>query len=282
MAMADDARIAQIVERVRSLLDALLTADEQAAAAALLPGSFIKVGMDLFGIDALSVALGLAAEPHHIGITALQAGDDLAVAELRGRNEADEDVSICSMFLTPEAGEWLVADIWPVSADSDLDPESIPEPTGQFYTGDMQLPLREGAAQDQVEALLLPQVQQEGAGLHVIERGIHLWRSFRAEAPGDLGDAAGWAAGLSLAIDLLDGREPDPTSTAARFGTLPEAALTRFTTLLSLLEPPEEEELPRAQSPILTPGSTLLDASGRPIGPSRQAGGGGGLIIPRG
>ena len=275
MAMADDALIARIVERVRSLLDALLAADEVAAAAALLPGSFIHVGMDLFGIDALSVALGLAAEPHHIGITALQAGDDLAVAELRGRNDADEDTSVCSMFLTPEAGEWLVADIWPVAADSDLDPESIPEPTGLFYTGELQLPLREGAAQDPVEALLLPQVQQDGAGLHVIERGVHLWRTFRAEAPKDLGDAAGWAAGLSMAIDLLDGREPDPDTTAARFGTLPEAALTRFTTLLSLLEPPGEE-LPPEPSPIITPGSTLLDASGRPIGSAgkRAAGAG--------
>jgi hypothetical protein len=292
MSMSDDELVGRITDTVKALLETLLSNDAEAIATYLVPNSFIDIGRQLFGLDALSVPMGFAVGPHHIGLTAVQAGDGLAVVELRGRNEQEEDVSVCSVFLSQEPAGWRVEDIWPAPAEADFDATAIAEPTALFYTGDLQLALVENADLDPVEARLVPGLQHAAFGLHLIERGVHLWRTYRGVEQPDLTDASGWAAGVQLAVELLAGHEPDPAAVAAQYRVLAETAVARFSELITLLsaEGDAEGQAGAVEPPIVTPSAQILDSSGRPISSGRRPSndgmrpgeGPGGLILPRG
>lgn len=292
MARSDDEMAAAVADTVKALLDALVAGDAEAVSEQLSPDSFLTVGVELFGLDALSVPLGFAATPHHIALAGIQSGEGAAIAELRGLDQEEREVAVATLFLSQGAeGGWSVDDIWPVPADSDLQAMTIAEPTSLFYTGELQLPLLEGAVLDPVERALVPGLQEGGFGMHLIERGVHLWRTYRATAAPDMADPGSWAAGTHLAVALLDGRDPDPVEVAAAYAAPMGVAVERFTALMALVsaEAGVAEEQAAPASPIVTPrGPQLLDASGRPIGPgTRQSPDGpaagrgpSGLILP--
>jgi hypothetical protein len=280
----DDAVVQEIMDQVKSLLDSVMHDDPITSATRLAPGSFVAIGLDLFGTDALRVPMGFAAEPQYLGLTAIQVGEGLAVAELRGRNANEEEVSVCSLFLTSNADGWQVEDLWPVPADGDLQVEAIADPTRLFYSGDLQLALRDEASLDTVERQLVPSMQETGMGLHLLERAVHLWRSFKGAVAPDEGDPAAWAAGLHLAMELLDGNEPDVDAVAARYHVLGEAAIDRFTAVMNQLSAEGEAEPQQNASPPPPPpsGLQILDSSGRPIPRGGRSDQGGGIILPRG
>lgn len=282
---SDDAAVQEIMDQVKSLLDSVMHDDPAASGAHLAQGSFVAIGLDLFGTDALRVPMGFAAEPQYLGLTSIQVGEGLAVAELRGRNASDEEVSVCSLFLSGNAGGWQVEDLWPVQADGDLQVEAIAEPTRLFYSGDLQLALRDDARLDPVERQLVPGMQGTGMGLHLLERGVHLWRSYREAVAPDEGEPAAWAAGLHLAMELLDGTEPDIDAVAAQYNVPGESAIERFTAVMNQLSAEGEAGTQESAPPPPPPPSSLqiLDSSGRPI-PRGGRGdqGGSGIILPRG
>src|ERR1035437_3613330 len=163
----DDALVKPVVLAVSAFLDSVLRDDVPAITAGLTEQSLQRVGLAVFGTGALGVALGLASQPHQVGLTSVEAGDGVAVAEVRGQNEAGDDVSASTVMLAQEAGAWKVDDIWPVPADCEFDPDLILEPTVLFYNGQAQLPIASGAVLDAVEAVLVPGLQRAGLGLQM-------------------------------------------------------------------------------------------------------------------
>lgn len=278
----EDALVRQIMETVAAVLDAVLRDDRAVVAAHLAPESLLGVGLDLFGMDALAVPLGLAGRPQSMGLTSVQASDDMAVAEVSGRDAQDQNTSIASVFLNRSAGVWQVGDIWPVPADSDLDLDQIAEPTVLFYTGQLQLTPVADAHMDDVEALLLPALQEDGLGLHLIERAVHLWRLFRAGNGASSAPPAAWAAALHFTVLAMDEQDPDPGPIAARYGVPTESVVERFMQLISNLGfAPEGDTAP---APPPRP-SGLVDLSGRPISsgrPGEDRPPRGGIILPGG
>lgn len=285
MTMANEAVAQQIMSVVQSLLEGLVQDHYEAVSTALIPGGFLDVGRQIFGLDAVSVPLGFAVGPHHLSITTLQAGDLAAVAELQGRDAADNLVCSSSVFLSQHGDQWRIEDIWPVPVGNDLDVSEIPEPTGLFYSGDLQLEIVTDAGLDPVELLLVPGLQEAGIGLHLIERGVHLWRTFNETTAPDQSEAAAWAAAVHLVLLLLEDEEPDPSAVIAAYGAHEETALQALSALVQLLNAPSSEEVAPAPT-IITPSSQLLDSSGRPIQSGRQGGsgkqGGSGIILPHG
>jgi hypothetical protein len=280
----EEALARQITETVASLLDGVLRDDKGAVAAHLAPEGLIGVGLTLFGMDALAVPLGLANRPHALGLTSVQASEGLAVAEVAGRDVNDRDTSICTIYLAQAGADWQVADIWPVPADYDLDIEGIAEPTVLFYTGQLQLTLAPDAELDDVEAVLVPALQRSGLGLHLIERGVHLWRLFKAaEAPPAAAPTV-WAAALQFAVMAMDNQDPDPELVAAQYGVPPELVVERFMQLVTQMGfSPEGATSEQPQPPPAASG--LVDLSGRPLSsdrPGENRHSRGGIILPGG
>ena len=273
MTMPDDVTARQIMDTVQVLLAALVQDEADTVGSSLVPGGFIDVGRQIFGLDAVSVPLGFAAGPHHLSLTTMQAGDHAAVVELQGRDQEENQLTSSSVFLTRTGDGWQVEDIWPVAVGEDLEIERIPEPTGLFYAGDLQLEPLESASLDPVEARLVPGLQEAGIGLHLIERSIHLWRTYSEAAEPDLGDPAAWAAALHLVLLLLEEQEPDPELVVGFYGATESAAVERLSALLALLNASsgeEEEQYMEAPPPIITPSSQILDSTGRPINSGRR------------
>jgi hypothetical protein len=269
------------METVSALLDAVLRGDGSAITASLAPESLLGVGMAIFGMDALAVPLGLANRPQSMGLTSVQAANDLAVAEVSGRDEQDRDSSVASIFLVRSGNGWQVADIWPVPADYDLDVEHIAEPTVLFYTGQLQLTVTPDADLDEVESTLVPSLQRNGLGLHLIERSVHLWRMFKLEEETGSAPPTIWAAALHFAALAIDGQDPDPEQVASQYGIPAEVMVERFMQLVSRMGfSPEEEAAPPPPA-----ASGLVDLSGRPLSskrPGENRHPHGGIILPGG
>jgi hypothetical protein len=277
----EEALAREIMETVSALLDAVLRGDGSAVADSLAPESLLGVGMAIFGMDALAVPLGLANRPQSMGLTSVQAADDLAVAEVSGRDEQDRDSSVASIFLVRSGDGWQVADIWPVPSDYDLDVEHIAEPTVLFYTGQLQLTVAPDADLDEVESTLVPSLQRNGLGLHLIERSVHLWRMFKLEDGAGSAPPTVWAAALHFAALAIDGQDPDPEQVASQYGIPAEAMVERFMQVVSRMGfSPEEEAAPPPPA-----ASGLVDLSGRPLSakrPGENRHPHGGIILPGG
>jgi hypothetical protein len=271
----DDALVKPVVLAVSAFLDAVLRDDVPAITAGLTEQSLQRVGLAVFGTGALGVALGLAAQPHQVGLTSVEAGDGVAVAEVRGQNEVGDDVSASTVMLAHEAGAWKVDDIWPVPADCEFDPDLILEPTVLFYNGQAQLPIASGAVLDAVEAVLVPGLQRAGLGLQMLVQGVALWRAFRGGGAVP-GDAALWAAVTHLAVLAVAAVDPNPQQVAEAYGVPMEDVAAGFGQLASRLGFGGEAE----QAPPPPASSGLVDLSGRPLLPSGSQAARGGIILP--
>jgi hypothetical protein len=276
----EEALVGPIVDTVTALLEGVLQEDAGAVARKLSAESLKRVGLSLFGLDAVSIPMGLAAKPHQMGLSAVEVADGVAVVEVRGRDADERDVSVCSVILGNQGMEWKVDDIWPVPADTDFSVDAVLEPTVLFYNGQLQLEVANPDNLDAVEAVLVAGLQSSGLGLHTIEQGVRLWRAFSggSEPPED---ATGWAAGAHLAALALDDASPDPDAVAAHYGVPLDLLVACFMEIASKLgfEMGEETSPPAVERP-----SGLVDLSGRPISPSGGPGPGrpSGIILPGG
>jgi hypothetical protein len=276
----EEALVGPIVDTVTALLEGVLQEDAGAVARKLSAESVKRVGLSLFGLDAVSIPMGLAAKPHQMGLSAVEVAEGVAVVEVRGRDADDHDVSVCSVILGNQGMEWKVDDIWPVPADTDFSIDAVLEPTVLFYNGQLQLEVANPENLDAVEVALVAGLQANRLGLHVIEQGVRLWRTFSGglEPPED---ARGWAAGVHLAVLALDEASPDPDTVAAHYGVPVEILVSCFMEIAARLGFEMEEQ---QRQPVVERPSGLLDVSGRPISPSSGSGPGrpSGIILPGG
>jgi hypothetical protein len=228
-------------------------------------------------MSALAVPLGLAASPQQIGLSMAEIGDDMAVAEVRGRTEQGDDVSVSTVVLVSADSAWKVDDVWPVPADLDFTVDVILEPTVRFYNGEMQLEIQSPESLDPTDMLLVNGLQQDGLGLHMVEHGLRFWHTLRAGMT-VTGDLRVWAAAVHMCVLALDGIEADPASLAANYGVSPQAVTERFVQIAQHLGMMAEEDAP----PPPQRGSGLVDPYGRPLPPSGGTTTPGGIILPRG
>jgi hypothetical protein len=262
------------------LLEGVLGDDAAAVARKLAPDSLKRVGLSLFGLDAIGIPMGLAAKPHQLGLTAVEVGDGAAVVEIRGRDDKEQDVSVCSVILGSHGTEWRVDDIWPVPSDCDFTVETVLEPTVLFYNGQMQLELANPESLDEVERLLVAGLQAQGLGLHLIEQGARIWRLY-SEGLEPTAAAPALAAGVHLATLALDDASPDPEVLADYYEVPVDTVVACFMRIAERLGFDLQEE---AEPPAVDRSSGLVDLSGRPIPPSGKPGSGGptGIILPGG
>jgi hypothetical protein len=259
----DDPRVAPIVDAVTGLLTNVMNNNAAALARILVPDGLLSVGLSLFGLDAVAVPLGLAARPHSLGLTSIQIGEGMALAEVRGRDEHEAEVSVASVLLTGQHGAWLIEDILPVAAEGEFEVEGILDPTSAFYSGEMQLELLEDAAIDDVETVLIATLQGSSAGLHLQEQGVRLWRAYKeGNEPDEQAPPAGWAGGIHLALFSLNGSEPDLEPIAELYNVEPEQVAYCFVQLAAGLGFDQGDDQQDEPAPG---GSGLLDASGRPL-----------------
>jgi hypothetical protein len=275
----EEALVGPIVDIVTSFLDAVLKDDETSVAQRLTSESLKRIGLSVFGLDAISIPMGLAAKPHQLGLTSVEVGDGVALVEIRGRSAAGDDASVCTVILASEMGDWRVEDIWPVPADCDFTVDSVLEPTVMFYNGQAQLSISQSAELDFVERVLIPALQADGLGLHMIEQGVKIWRAFSEGHPVE-GEAQAWAAGVHLAVLALVDADPDPGDLALRYAVPEEVVAACFMQIANRLG---FDRLDEEEAPVERP-SGLIDLAGRPIPPSGGAdrGRGGGIILPHG
>ena len=212
MAMADDALIARIVERVRSLLDALLAADEEAAAGGAAARQLYSRRNGLVRDRRPQRRTGAGGQPapnrdHRPAGRRRPGGGRVARAERGRKRRYERLLDVPDPGNRRVAGSRHLARVRRQRSGSRVDPRAD---RAVLHRRACSCRCGRVVPWTRWRRCCCHRCSRRVSGLHVIERGVHLWRTFRAEAPEDLGDAAGWAAGLSLAIDLLDGREPDP------------------------------------------------------------------------
>jgi hypothetical protein len=261
----EDPRVAPIVSVVTALLDDVMNNNAASLVQKLVPDGLLSIGLSLFGLNAVAVPLGLAARPQYLGLTTIQVGEGLAIAEVRGRAQDETEVSVASVLLAEEAGTWTVEDIWPVPAEGDFDVDAILDPTSAFYTGEMQLELSPDAEVDDVESVLIAALQSATVGLHLQEQGVRLWRAFlESNERDERFPPEAWAGGVHLALFSMDGSEPDLEPIAELYEVQPELVAYCFIQLATGLGFAQADESDDSDEPAQGE-SGLLDASGRPI-----------------
>ena len=272
----EEALAEPVVAPVTGLIDAVLHDDVAAVLSLLSEKSVKREGLSLFGMSALAIALGFAANPQQVGLSMAEIGDDLAVAEVRGRNEQGDDVSVSTVVLTSEQGVWKIDDIWPVPADLDFTVDVILEPTVKFYNGEMQLEIQNADALDPADRLLVSGLQADGLGVHMLEHGLRFWHTFRF-GHGIAGDIRVWAAAAHMCVLALEGVEGDPGALAETYGVSAREIAERFVEIAQYLGATADEEPPPVQQ-----GSGLVDPFGRPLPPSGGSARPSGIILPHG
>ncbi len=273
----EEAQVAPVVAPVTALIDAVLHDDVPAVLQLLSAKSLKREGLSLFGMSAIGIPLGLAANPQQVGLSMAEIGDDLAVAEVRGRNENGDDVSVSTVVLTSERGTWKIDDIWPVPADLDFSVDVILEPTVMFYNGEAQLDILHPEQLEAGDKLLIGGLQSDHLGLHMLEQGIRFWRALREDQV-LAGDVRIWAAAVHMSVLALDGLEPDLDELSEMYGVPAKAITERFIEIATRLGAQAEDSPP---PPVQRP-SGLVDPYGRPLSQSSGPVSSGGIILPHG
>jgi hypothetical protein len=275
----EEALAQPVVAPVTEMIDAVVQDDLPAVLDLLSEKSLKREGLSLFGMSAMGIPLGLAASPRQLGLSMAEIGDDVAVAEVRGRNEQGDDVSVSTVVLASERGAWKVDDIWPVPADLDFTVDVILEPTVMFYNGEAQLEIQHADELDPTDRLLVSGLQADGLGLHLLEHGLRFWHSLRDDG-GVSGDMEVWAAAVHMCVLALDGIEPDPDALSKAYGVPTTDITDRFIDIARRLGLSGEEPQQPVQ-PVQKP-SGLVDPYGRPLPPSGGSTTASGIILPRG
>ncbi|MEZ4517155.1 MAG: hypothetical protein R3C44_10065 [Chloroflexota bacterium] len=130
-------------------------------------------------------------------------------------------MDVVSVRMVPQDGRWLVAEINPAGIDLPLNaPRAMSVLAGAqllqeegaipsepwvlpvtLYAGVLQLVPRPEALQDDVEALLIPGMQERRYGFLSLLNARQLWRDFVATADPDPDPPAPWAAAVEFIIN---------------------------------------------------------------------------------
>jgi hypothetical protein len=206
---------------VQALVMATLEEDEVALKKLLVPRSRAAELYDLFGLYVFDILLKTVLGRERLGLArAIETENGRFVylefawpdPEAEGNSYAATD--IVSVRVRKYRNKWRVADVNPANSDlpmtepraqgillanqtlegdeaAPLEPWLLPV---ALFAGALQLPLREKAFRDPVEALLLPGLQARSYGLVSLVGGRRLWQDFRKKAAPQLDHPATWAA----------------------------------------------------------------------------------------
>lgn len=137
--------------------------------------------------------------------------DDVVAVKVRryrqGWRVVEVNPSTIEMLLTAPRAQTILAATKALDEKGELPAEPWILPLA-LYSGALQLPLRDEAMPDPVEALLLPGLQQRSHSVLTLAAGRRLWREFKKKGGEGEGDKpAAWAAAVELVMSEQAARE---------------------------------------------------------------------------
>jgi hypothetical protein len=232
-----------VVER---LIEATLAEDDQTLATLVVSGEQAAETLDLFGFVAFDLLLKTVLGRQRLGLTrAIETGEGRSVyieyawPDPETTDRSYTAVDVVSVRLVQTENGWLVAEINPAGVDLPLtgarartvlattqmlngqdrlpsEPWILPF---TFYGGLLRLPFQSGVMADDVEALLLPGLQERSFGFMSLVRGRRLWRDFKAAAEPDLAQPAAWAAAAEFVLSEQEQRNVTQAATGRQYKT---------------------------------------------------------------
>ncbi len=236
---------------VESLLEATLAENEERAAGLLAPDSEAGIIMELYGVAVFDILLKTVLGREQMAVTrAIETDKGKSVyIELVWPDPEQNDNSytaadLVSVKVQRYHKDWRVASINPAAIDFPLtearaqavlltskalsdeqkltaEPWLLPV---ALFAGNLQIPLREEAMQDEVERLLLPGMQHRTYGVLSLLAGRRMWRDFRKRAGPQLDRPAAWAAAAEFLMSEQMAREATQAGVAKNY----EVSLTHM------------------------------------------------------
>ncbi len=236
---------------VEALLEATLAEDEVRAAGLLAPDSEAGVIMELFGVAVFDIMLKTVLGRERMALTrAIETDGGRHVhVELVWPDPEQGDNSYTAADLTSVKmqrlrKEWRVVAINPAAIDFPLtearaqavlltskvlsdeqrlsaEPWLLPV---ALFAGNLQIPLQQGAMQDDVERLLLPGMQHRTYGILSLIAGRRMWRDFKKRAGPQSDRPAAWAAAAEFLMSEQMAREATQAGVAKNY----EVSLTHM------------------------------------------------------
>lgn len=219
---------------VEALLEATFIQKEQPVAELLVPGGEAAQLYDLFGSAVFDILLKSVLGRSQLSVTrAIQTeGGRYVHIEYVWPDPDEEDgaftaADLVTVQLEQYDNSWRILSINPAAADfpltearaqgvlvtSEARSESGELPREPWilpvalFAGSFQLSLRDGSLADEVEALLLPGLQERRYGVLSLLAGRRLWRDFKEAAAPPLEKPAAWAAATEFVMSEQTMRE---------------------------------------------------------------------------
>jgi len=210
---------------VEKLIEATLAESSDGLVQLVAPGEQAAELLDLFGFAVFDVLLKTVLGRGSLGITqAVETENgrfihiEYAWPEPGGDPNSFTANDLVAVTLTNIGEQWRIVDVNPSSIDLPLteprargmlasvkslsEQDKVPGEAWilpfALYGGMLQLPLLDNGMADEVEALLLPGLQQRNYGVMSILRGRKMWRDFGTAVSPTLDKPAAWAAALEF------------------------------------------------------------------------------------
>lgn len=239
----------------QQMVMATLEEDTKVIKKLLVPRSRAAELYDLFGVYVFDILLKTVLGREQMGLArAIETENgrfvylEFAWLDPAAGGKSYLATDVVSVQLRKYRNNWRVADVNPANTDSPMseprantvllasktleEEEEAPlEPwllPVALFAGALQLPLREEALRDPVEALLLPGLQARSYGLESLVGSRRLWRDFRKKADPKLDKPAAWAAAAEFIMAEQGLREQTQAAVGQYYGTALTALLPRI------------------------------------------------------
>lgn len=226
---------------VEKLIEYTLAEDGPAVKQQLAPRSQADDIYDLFGVHVFDILLKIVLGRANIAVTRAIETEGGQVVHIEfvwpdpdAENNAFTAADLVAVKLSRYRKQWRVVEINPAAADMPLtepraqgilitskafsDENKVPSEPWllpiALFSGNLQLPLREGALLDEVEELLIPGLQHRTYGLLSLLAGRQMWRDFKQKGQPRLTNLAGWAAAIEYIIGEQTARDITQGATA--------------------------------------------------------------------
>lgn len=240
---------------VQTFVVATLEDDPVAVEKLLVPRSQAADFYNLFGLNVFDILLKTVLGRERLGLArAIETENgrfvylEFAWPDPRSAENSYAATDLVSVQLRKYRNKWRVVDVNPASSDipmteprahsillanqaADGDEQLPLEPwlmPVALFAGVVQLPLREAATQDPIEALFLPGLQDRSYGLISLVGGWRLWRDFRKKASPDLNNPAAWAAAVEAIMAEQGMREQTQAAVGHYYQVNLNAMLSRI------------------------------------------------------
>jgi hypothetical protein len=226
---------------VERLIQATLAEDNQAIRPLLAPGQPALAAYELFGHPVLDLLLKTVLGRARLAVTrAVETENGRYIfIEFVWPDPEREDggysaADLVTVRLQQSGRQWRITEINPAAIELPLtgarargimvsskvvretdkiavEPWLLPV---ALFSGALQLPLRENAAGDAVEAALLPGLQAQQYGLLSLIAGRRLWRDFQKKDKPGLDQPAAWAAAVAFILNEQTMRDQSQAAVA--------------------------------------------------------------------